>query len=95
MTDETVAERSVFINSVKFLVASLHLYQEKSHGPVPPGLWAVRDPFCDPLVLQKIKIWSFFPGAEGYEVYLTALEEGDVICARQKAGKNSITAKKL
>jgi hypothetical protein len=52
------------------------MYHEKLKGPVPSGLVATRLPFCDPDELQKIKTGSFTAGAEGYDVYRTALAPG-------------------
>jgi hypothetical protein len=73
VADELVTPDSFFTGIVKFLVASLHLNHEKVKGPVPPGLNAVSAPFWVPEELQKIKTGCFRAGAEGYEVYLTAV----------------------
>jgi hypothetical protein len=76
--DDDETPESVLRCVLKFFVMSLHPYHAKLNGPVPWGLAALRDPFWDPDVLQKIKIGSFTEGAEGYEVYLTAFAPGAV-----------------
>jgi hypothetical protein len=43
---------SLLKKTVNPLVASLHLYQEKVNGPVPPGLTALRLPLTLPEELQ-------------------------------------------
>jgi hypothetical protein len=75
---EFVTPVSVFTGTEKLLVASLHLYQAKVKGPVPPGLEALRLPLCVPEELQKINTGCLTEGAERYEVYLTAMLPGAV-----------------
>ena len=77
---------SVFLKILKLLVISLHMYHEKLKGAVPPGLLAIRVPFCDPEALQYINTGSLTAVAEGYEVYLTAFIPGAVSWASQVNG---------
>jgi hypothetical protein len=58
------------------------------YGPVPPGLPAFNAPFCVPDALQKIKTGSLTVGADGYEVYRTALIPGAESWASAIAGIN-------
>jgi len=78
VTNELITPGSVLTGIEKLLVASLHLTHVKVKGPVPPGLTALRLPFCVPVGLQKIKTGSLTEGADGYEVYLTLLIPGAV-----------------
>jgi len=74
-------------------VISLQLYHAKLNGPVPWGLAAFIAPFWDPDVLQNIKMGSFTAGAEGYEVYRTAVAPGEVSWALQIAGNKTTIIK--
>jgi len=63
--DESETPDSVLTGMLKLFVRSLHLYQAKLNGPVPPGLTALSSPLWDPDVLQYIKTGSLTVGAEG------------------------------
>jgi hypothetical protein len=77
--EEVETPESVFKESEKLFVTSLHLYHENVNGATPPGLSAVRFPFCDPDELQKMNIGSFtavyllalIPGAESWAAEIT------------------------
>jgi hypothetical protein len=95
LLEEVITPLSLPIGSVKPFVVLFHLYQAKLNGPVPPGLVAVRFPFWVPDELQKINTGSFTPGAEGYEVYLTAFIPGAVSCADEiKEKRMAVISKK-
>jgi len=90
---ELMTPVSLFIKKVNPFVASLQLYQVKLNGPVPPGLTALRLPLTLPEELQKMNTWSFTPGADGYEVYLTAFIPGAVSWPRMFTDNNKAEMK--
>jgi hypothetical protein len=89
VSSELITPGSVLTGIEKLLVASFHLTHVKVKGPVPPGLTALRLPFCVPVGLQKIKTGSLTAGADGYEVYLMLLIPGAVSWANTVKGNSN------